>query len=294
MTGTKRVLLRELDQLCQRNKDGSFSTQAARKAILIQAGKQLIEAGFRNLGAGGLRTKHVQSLLDRWKNDELSSATIKNRIAHIRWWAEKINKQNVVPRSNAELGIEKRKYVTNVSKAVFIDEKKLAEIKDDRLKISIELQRAFGLRREECLKFQPQFAISGGEGFINLKASWCKGGRERQVPITNDYQKDVLKRALAIAGSGSMIPSSEKYIDRLKKYENAVNRAGLSRLHGLRHEYAQKRYLELTGWQAPACGGPKSRSLNDDQKKADFDARMKISAELGHGRESITAVYLGR
>ena len=80
MTGTKRVLLRELDQLCQRNKDGSFSTQAARKAILIQAGKQLIEAGFRNLGAGGLRTKHVQSLLDRWKNDELSSATIRTEL----------------------------------------------------------------------------------------------------------------------------------------------------------------------------------------------------------------------
>ena len=290
----KRILLKELDQLCARNKDGSFSTQAARKAVLIQAGKQLLESGFRNIGADSLRKKHIDVLLDRWSSEGLSAATIKNRVAHLRWWAEKINKQNILPRTNAELGIEKRKYVTNESKAVLIDEKQLSTIKDDRLRISIELQKAFGLRREECLKFQPNYAVSSSDNSIRLKATWCKGGRERIVPITNDYQRSILQKALQVAGAGSMIPPNEKYIQRLKKYENAVNRAGLSKLHGLRHEYAQKRYLELTGWQAPACGGPSSRQLDKEQRKIDFSARMTISAELGHGRESITAVYLGR
>ncbi|MGH8627536.1 MAG: hypothetical protein ACREYC_20450, partial [Gammaproteobacteria bacterium] len=65
-------------------------------------------------------------------------------------------------------------------------------------------------------------------------------------------------------------------------------------LHGLRHEYAQSRYQELTGWKAPAAGGPKSAELTADQKRLDQDARIAISCELGHEREQITAVYLGR
>jgi hypothetical protein len=34
--------------------------------------------------------------------------------------------------------------------------------------------------------------------------------------------------------------------------------------------------------------------MTPEQREADADARMIISAELGHGREAITAVYLGR
>ena len=159
----KHILVREIVQLCERNKDGSFSTQAARKDILIQAGKQLLEIGrFRNMGVTGLKLKHVQFLVNQWqKVDRLSDATVKNRIAHLRWWANKINKQNVIPKANAQLGIGRRKYVTNRNKAVRISDETLKNIKDERLRCSIELQRAFGLRREEALKFQPSYALAG-------------------------------------------------------------------------------------------------------------------------------------
>jgi len=160
--------------------------------------------------------------------------------------------------------------------------------------VSLDLQRAFGLRREECLKFQPAYAMSGDNDKILLKASWCKGGRAREVPILTDYQRDVLDRAAALAGAGSMIDARQSYIERLKQYENATNRAGLSKLHGLRHEYAQRRYLELTGWASPANGGPTSKELNTEQKAIDLKTRLQISNELGHNREAITAVYLGR
>ena len=36
------------------------------------------------------------------------------------------------------------------------------------------------------------------------------------------------------------------------------------------------------------------RELNPAALKTDFEARMEISAALGHGREEITTVYLGR
>ena len=37
------------------------------------------------------------------------------------------------------------------------------------------------------------------------------------------------------------------------------------RVHGLRHYYAQARYAELTGGQAPAAGGPTSQQLSLEQ-----------------------------
>jgi hypothetical protein len=68
----------------------------------------------------------------------------------------------------------------------------------------------------------------------------------------------------------------------------------MTKLHGLRHAYAQRRYEELTGWKAPVAGGPAAKSLNEEQRALDRGARETISRELGHDREQITAVYLGR
>jgi hypothetical protein len=77
-------------------------------------------------------------------------------------------------------------------------------------------------------------------------------------------------------------------------YDKQVSRAGLKNLHGLRHAYAQKLYKQLTGWEAPINGGPKSRQLTPEQKQIDRQARMILSEELGHSREQITVNYLGR
>jgi hypothetical protein len=291
---TKVNTQRELMQLCNRNRDGSFSTQAARRDILSLAGRQLVELGIYNLPATGLKQKHVLKLLERWKADGLSDATLKNRMSHVRWWTEKIGKQNLVPRSNAELGIGRRKYVTNNTKAVQVGADALSGVKDERVRMSLELQGAFGLRREESIKFQPQFAMGAGPDKILLKATWCKGGRAREIPVRTAYQRDVLSRAAILAGTGSLIPENQSYKDQLKRYENTTNRAGLSKLHGLRHEYAQQRYRELTGWEPPVGGGPKSRQLTPEMKIIDRAARLTISEELGHSREAITAVYLGR
>lgn len=53
-----------------------------------------------------------------------------------------------------------------------------------------QLQAAFGLRREEVIKFQPSYADRGDR--IALKGLWTKGGRERTVPITTTVQCDAL------------------------------------------------------------------------------------------------------
>jgi hypothetical protein len=48
----------------------------------------------------------------------------------VRWWAEKVGKQNVVELANAAYGIPDRVYVINASKAKPLDGGQLGAIRD--------------------------------------------------------------------------------------------------------------------------------------------------------------------
>ena len=287
-----RDLNHDFKRLCQRNRDGAFATQHDREVILTLVANQLHEGGFRHLRAQGLRSKHIEHLVQRWHADGLSAGTFKNRMSALRWLAEKIDKQNIVARENAAYGIAERRHVSNVSKARELDDDKLGRVTDPYTVMSLRLQAAFGLRREESIKITPDWADRGE--VLQLKASWTKGGREREVPITSDQQRQVLDQAKALAKGGGLIPAEMSYRDQLYRFKAQTTRAGIDRVHGLRHAYAQARYEQLTGWKAPAAGGPSSKDLSPEQKLADRNARLTISRELGHEREQITAVYLGR
>ena len=287
-----RDLRYQLKQLCRHCLEGSDDTQAKREWMLTQMADQLHELGYRHMVASSLKPKHIEALLKLWRQQDLSTGTIKNRMAVIRWWANKVDKRNVVARSNEHYGIPDRRFVTNESKAKTVTGEQLERVRDEHVRMSLELQQAFGLRREEAIKFQPSFADRGDH--LVLKASWTKGGRERTIPVRTEAQREVLSRARRLAGLGSLIPSNRNYKQQMRIYEGHTCQAGLSKMHGLRHAYAQQRYEELTGWQCPAAGGSASKYLTPEQREQDREARVTISRELGHEREQVTAAYLGR
>jgi len=287
-----RDLNYQLKKLCRQCREGSYATQTKREYMLSLMANQLHELGYRKMTPRSLKPKHIEALVKHWFAQSLSIGMIKNRMATIRWWAHKVNKQNVVARSNEHYGIPDRRFITNESKAKSVTRSQLDKVRDEYVRMSLELQQAFGLRREEAMKFQPSFADRGDH--LVLKASWTKGGRERVIPVRTEAQRDVLNRARRLAGFGSLIPSSRNYVHQLRVYEGNTLRAGLSHMHGLRHAYAQNRYEELTGWQCPAIGGRDRKSLTPEQREADREARLTISRELGHEREAVTSAYLGR
>ena len=287
-----RGLNHQLKTLCKNNREGSYGTQVQRERDLTLIANQLHKLGYRGMNSHSLRPKHVEALVGHWVENEVTTGTIKNRMSAVRWWARKVNRQNVVARSNDHYGIQNRIFVTNTSKARSVMEADLAKVRDEHIKMSLELQQAFGLRREESIKFIPSYADQGDR--LTLKPSWTKGGKARVIPIRTQAQREVLNRAHKLAGKGSLIPSARNYVQQLRIYEGHTVRAGLSKMHGLRHAYAQQRYEELTGWKSPAAGGPISKALTAEQREKDHQVRLVISRELGHEREQITAVYLGR
>ena len=287
----------QLVKLCERNRDGSHATQANRKAMLSLFTEQLKDFGYKinQMRPSDLKGRHINALVGKWKSEGLSTGTIKNRMTTLRWWAEKVGKAEIV-KENSVYGIENRVYVTNTDKSISIQDLDLSLI-DENIAQSLRLQDAFGLRREESMKFQPEFALDGqtidNAKYIRLKDSWTKGGRPRTIPISNEKQRQELRKAYAqaVKNGGSMIPKEKSYKAHKSNFEAVTHGLGVGQTHGLRHGYAQTRYLELMGFPCPAVGG--SRSLSADEVAKDKEIRMLISEELGHSRINITSVYLG-
>lgn len=277
------------------NREQSQSTRASRASHLHIMARELSEMGYRHLSPRNLKRKHVDALVKRWLEARLAIVTIKSRVSTMRWLVKATGRPNVIPRTNAELGIPDRSNAGRASKAFTLTAEQLERVPSPYVRASLELEQEFGLRREEATKIRPHEADQ--ENRLVLQASWCKGGRAREVPIRTDRQRDLLERAKALAETTperSLIPE-KTYRKHIKIYERQTYKAGIRAPHGLRHAYAQARYEELTHWPCPAAGGPSGKDLKTPQER-DLDkwARAIITREMGHGRPNITSLYLSR
>ena len=212
-----RQLNYDLKRLQDDARHGSFGTRTGRSFALAQMANSLHELGYRRLRATGLKGKHVEALVREWKRQGLSIGTIKNRMAHLRWWANAVGKPNLVRPDNASYGIGDRQHVTNENRGRDLPPQKLALVQDGHVRMALRLEEAFGLRREEAIKFSPSYADRGSK--IVLKASTTKGGRPREIPVLTDSQRRLLDEARDFAGGGAMIPGHRNYKQQLDVYE---------------------------------------------------------------------------
>ncbi len=281
----------DLANLTRHSGEGAHATQACRQAGLQQLADELHALGYTLKAAKNLAPKHVDMLVASWKAGGITDATIRNRLGWLRWWAEKVGKSTMIPADNSRYGLAVRQRF-NGNKAKPADAGTVGKLTDARLVLALKLEAGFGLRREEALKMRPAIADRGNR--LVLQASWCKGGRYREIPITDPKQRALLDELRATCGDGSLIGPGRNYVQALKHYENSLLKAGIRNAHGFRHAYAQWRYKVLTGWSCPAAGGPTVDKMSRADAATDKAARFEISHELGHGRLDVTDTYLGR
>ena len=176
----KHDFIYSMKQLIKDHKQGSFQTQKKREIELVQMAKDLNAAGYKLKHAQGLKPKHIKFLTTLWHSRDLTAGTIKNKSTQLRWWANAIHKAGIM-KSNDELGLAKRSYAPTRNKAIDLTSIDLSVINDAHIQASLQLQYHLGLRREESLKIRPHIADKGD--YLELQGSWCKGGRERMIPI---------------------------------------------------------------------------------------------------------------
>lgn len=279
----------------------SFATQDARREILEQGFKELRVLGFKLPDVHGFKERHMTALGHVWEAKGLSASTIQNRISIFRIFAEWIGKAGMIRGSENYVKNPKsveRHLVTNIDKTWSGKQldlsQKLVDISklDSYVAIQLELQRAFGLRMKEAALLKPH--IADKENY--LAVNWgTKGGRDRVVPIQNNYQRDVLARAklLLKIPSDSMTPKDFNFKQWKNRYYYVCRQVGISRKngitsHGLRHERLNEIYFEITGKLSPV----KTVSVNVDQSMHEI-ARQEIAEIAGHSRESIAGAYIG-
>ena len=267
----------------------SYATFSDRTKRLKAMFKELHNLGYETTHIGRVKQKHIEILVNHWQKAGVSIGSIKNRMSDLRFVCREFNRNNVV-KSNDDYKIGKRCYVPSENKAM--NDPNFDAINDDYIRCSIELQRVFGLRREESIKIIPAIADSGT--LLRLKASWTKGGIPRAIPIRTKEQRYWLDQAKNLTGKkGSLIPKDKTYIQQRRIYDRLTRIAGFKNLHELRHAYAQNRYFEITGWHAPINGGKNRSELTKQERLLDQQARKIIALELGHSRMAIAKNYLG-
>lgn len=199
-------------------------------------------------------------------------------------------------KTSEDYGIGRRQLVTNESKAEMLAGKDLMTI-SPWVALSLRLQEAFGLRREESMKFRVSWALKGqspdNANAIGLKSSWTKEGRSRSIPVLTQEQRQLLAEVRQLTGSGSLIPPDRSYREHLRVFKRETADIGTGHTHGLRHAYAQRRYEELTGQKPPVLGGRSRRTMRREERQKDDEIRRQISEELGHSRISVTSIYPG-
>lgn len=283
----------------RRNRSGSESTKANRRDLTMRFANRLGRQ-FRGLRLANLKSGHIDwylTYLTTMRSERtgrvLETGTQKNNLAAVRWLLQCIGKRNLLPKTNARLGIKRRVYVTNISKAIDVSDDVIEAIAahNQYAAVALLLSREFGLRVEESLKIVPKDANDGE--MLRLKGSWTKGNVSRAVPILHASQREAIRRARELVGDDSLIPKGRLYSEHLRSSRDLYNKFGIHENHGLRHEYAQRRFRALAGFECPARGGPMREAMTDEQYRADRNARKDVSRELGHGRVSITSVYLG-
>jgi len=245
--------------------------------------------GYKLPRARSLKDKHIRALVAQWQGAGLSPGTLKNRMSWVRWWAGSVRRGSVVPKQNDTLEIASRS-TWKGNRAHITTGERLTAL-PDWMQLAVKMQMAFGLRLEESLKIRPELADKGDH--LALKASWCKGGRARAVPVTHPRQRALLDAMREHCGGGALIPLGASYIEARKAIERATWGVGIRNMHGHRHWYAQWRYQAITGAPSPAAGGKTYENMGKEERAADYRARLAISRELGHNRVEITDAYLG-
>lgn len=286
----------------------SFKTQRLRSLAIISGLVDIIKQGkFEITSIYNLREKHIEFLVNYWVSvKQLSAGTIANRLTYFHGFTGWIGKGNLMQDVDKYEVIEKlpkRSGVATIDKSWTekgIDPSELISKiakHDPHVGIQLALQIAFGLRAEESRLLRPHDAVIKIKGDTYMMVSdGTKGGRPRRVEIEHDSQLSLIDLAKQLVNTRSKTTIPDRYetlAQWVNHYYYVIGKYGLTKKmlgvtsHGLRHEYLNNLYQELTGKESAVRGG--------DLPERDIllGARQIIAEHAGHSKISKANAYVG-
>ena len=302
LTSLNAVLKPHLRRSANGRKVVSHATVADRSFFFSKLVRELHALGYQLTDVHHLKPRHIEALMRAWEQAGLSASTLQKRFSYLTLLCGWIGKASMLrPAASylADPAAYQRGYIATYDHswtARGIDPlEKIAEIAADEPAVArvLRLQWAFGLRLQEAALLNPaRDALD--TAWLRVVAG-TKGGRPRTVPIETDAQRAILAEAADYAAitKRSMIPPDYDLKAWLAHVYHVLARQGITCqnglvTHGLRHQYANDRYEELTGEPSPVRGGDRLADA------ASQHARQNVTARLGHARVGITNAYYGK
>lgn len=194
-----------------------------------------------------LKSKHVQKFFEHMIAQNRSPSTLSAYATAMRLIAVRINKHNIVPRRNADLGFVRTGRYCPLKR----DHEKAAMVRQELYRkgrwagLAYDMQVQYGLRRKESLLSVETREVDGLKQLVVLGA---KGGRPRFLAFETTGQEEILKQVQDFVhdnGWSSLIPPNLTLIQGLRKISNWSHRAGGTKknqanLHRNRHAKAQR------------------------------------------------------
>ncbi|BAI80348.1 conserved hypothetical protein [Deferribacter desulfuricans SSM1] len=303
--------------------EGSIKKTVTAIRKLAKFAKEELE--MKNLSK--LQSEHMKAFAEHLRNEvgdaDISKAHAANIISCINRVFDHYGRDDL-KLSAKEEGLNRGKRYYNIDRSVsnqlheqFTDylSQKFIQTGDTRyeaLRIQVEMERMFGLRFKESALHDLK-GIHRKDDMLDV-VKGTKGSQPREVPILSDKGYELLNYAKDFKNeygfNRSLIPDDMKF-SQWQNFAYGVIRDFNERFdcdyhfHGERHTYAQERYLELTGFDAPVRSGFINGSYLqvmseyygitlEEAKELDKEARKIISEELGHHRIDVTCFYLGK
>lgn len=284
-------------------KTASYQTHNKRAQILYASFLELRGMGYKVDDTSNLKTKHIEALVERWEKDGQSPSTIQNKISVFRVFARWIGKAGMVRSADGLVktpGAATRTYVAKEPKGwtangVATSMIEQVERYDARVGMQLRCCLVFGLRMQEAIELKPHRADKGDYIVVS---DGTKGGRARVVPLDTPDKRDLLEKCKKLVGcfrnaymgepGNTLAQNKRRFFYVMEKFKITRDALGVT-AHGLRHEYVNKRYEELTGDKSPVEGG----AVAAENPELDHEARTVIAEEVGHTRPSIVSCYSG-
>ena len=289
----------------------SFKTQYSKCKALINAVtalKNLREVHIRSLWQ--IEPHHINALCAIWVADGNTKGGIENKLSHMRSLAQWLRKPHLVPDTDSIPEIEHlpiRSGIATRDKSWEGNQVNVGETIEAAMRLDVHvgaqllLQITLGLRKEESFLFRPKTPlIQNKDGYIALIEHGTKGGRVREVALTNPMQKAVLDyvKIFANSKSGSTIPLNYTLQQWDNHYYYIVRKLGITKKdsgvtsHGLRHQNLQGIYKKITGFDAPVKALVEG-VVSMNAPSSHDEARQIVALVAGHSKLSKSNAYLG-
>ena len=302
-----QVLYKHNKRHATRDKPVSERTKSRRFIECRAMAHDLHDLGYRITLPTQIKQKHVKALTHYWESrQDLKESSVLQKVSVLRVFLGWMGKEGVMGfMTPAEMFANpdkmKRSLVATEDKswANKADPVELIEqvIEDDwRVGFQLKLSQLFGMRPKETWCFKPRIDYDPEQAVLKLTRG-TKGGRPRVVPVMTDEQKRFLDEMsdAVYSNTDSLIPRRMELNAWKCHYYRVTKRHGICREngivpHGLRHGFAHQQYEKFAGHPAAVKEPQKPKDADHIQTRI---ARLLVSEQLGHSRESITAAYTG-